>query len=95
VYELSCYQEAVDGLPEDVRVYSSAADDISRALHARLRSADARATGRGIGDPLVAPSAVSRTTEPPLALMLLVGFVSVFAAVGASCWLVQRRRRGA
>lgn len=39
-YPLHCYQKAVDGLPEDVRAYSSAADDISRALQEEVRSAD-------------------------------------------------------
>jgi hypothetical protein len=46
VYAPRCYRTAVAGLPEDVRVYSSAQDDIGRALQARLESsARARAGG--------------------------------------------------
>jgi cobalamin biosynthesis Mg chelatase CobN len=32
IYEIHCYQEAIDHLPQDVQVYSSARDDIDRAL---------------------------------------------------------------
>jgi hypothetical protein len=42
VYELRCYEEAVEALPEDVRAYSSAADDIRRALQEELHAGTAR-----------------------------------------------------
>ncbi|MDH4177259.1 MAG: hypothetical protein OEV72_06755, partial [Thermoleophilia bacterium] len=32
IYELQCYRDAVNALPVDVRDYSSAKDDILRAL---------------------------------------------------------------
>ena len=35
-YPPKCYRAAVDALPEDVRVYSSAQSDITRALQARV-----------------------------------------------------------
>ena len=37
-YPVPCYRQALSSLPEDVRVYSSATTDITRALHARLAS---------------------------------------------------------
>jgi hypothetical protein len=37
-YPLHCYEEAIDALPEDVVQYSSAKDDIQRALQDALRS---------------------------------------------------------
>jgi hypothetical protein len=37
-YEISCYRDAIASLPDDLRAYSSAADDIRRALQARLRA---------------------------------------------------------
>lgn len=40
IYPLHCYEQAVARLPEDVRVYSSAADDITRALQEQLRAED-------------------------------------------------------
>ena len=36
-YELHCYDDAIEILPRDVRDYSSAKEDIQRALQAKLR----------------------------------------------------------
>ena len=38
-YPVRCYQDALDAMPEDMRSYTSAPDDIKRALLARLRTA--------------------------------------------------------
>ena len=49
-YPPECYRAAVDTLPEDVRVYSSAQSDITRALQARVeKSATARVTADSSG----------------------------------------------
>jgi hypothetical protein len=37
-YPVPCYRQALAQLPEDVRVYSSAQSDITRALQTRLRT---------------------------------------------------------
>ena len=36
-YTVNCYREAIDNLPEDVRSYSSAREDIRRALMSAIR----------------------------------------------------------
>jgi hypothetical protein len=64
-----CYRQALESLPEDVRVYSTAEDDIVRALQAELRGPSAPAAakptgGDGDGDSL-----------PFLVLALTGGFV--------------------
>ena len=41
-YSVSCYRQALAHLPEDLRVYSSAPDDIEAALRARVRHVGAR-----------------------------------------------------
>lgn len=41
-YAPRCYGEALDSLPEDMRAYTTAADDISQALHARVRQSRPR-----------------------------------------------------
>jgi hypothetical protein len=46
VYPLPCYSQAIAALPEDVRNYTTARDDISAALRARLR-AETRAQASG------------------------------------------------
>jgi hypothetical protein len=38
-YPVSCYRQALAHLPEDVRVYSTAQADITRALQARIDAA--------------------------------------------------------
>lgn len=43
-YALHCYDDAIDALPRDVRDYSSAKEDIQRALQARMRGEDAPPT---------------------------------------------------
>jgi hypothetical protein len=40
-YALHCYDDAIDSLPRDVRDYSSAKEDIQRALQARMRNEEA------------------------------------------------------
>jgi hypothetical protein len=45
IYAVHCYREAIDALPEDLSGYSSAADDINRALQNRLR--DQQSAGGG------------------------------------------------
>ena len=42
-YPVHCYDDAIDALPRDVRDYSSAKEDIQRALQARLRGQPAPA----------------------------------------------------
>lgn len=57
VYETGCYLQAIDALPEDVRAYSSAEDDISRAMQARSSTDDASGDADG--------SVVARLATPP------------------------------
>jgi hypothetical protein len=56
-YPVDCYRQALADLPEDVRVYSTAQSDITRALQARLgmsaQSADRSGGGGGGVSPLL------------------------------------------
>src|SRR5919206_3983060 len=56
-YPVSCYRGALNELPEDVRVYSSAQSDITRALQARVQAQAAKSadTGHGGGGGLPLP----------------------------------------
>jgi hypothetical protein len=44
VYPLHCYRDAIRNLPEDLRDYSSAADDINAALQAQIAHRENRTT---------------------------------------------------
>lgn len=70
-YPVSCYRQALARLPEDVRVYSSAQSDITRALQARLDApASARAAAGHGGSSGISPLAVLGITG---GLLLLAG----------------------
>lgn len=59
-YPIHCYQDALKHLPSDVKTYSSAADDIERALQSAR--AAARRQGKQIGpNTLVRPANGART----------------------------------
>jgi hypothetical protein len=53
VYPLHCYRDAIRNLPEDLRDYSSAADDIQAALQAQIAKRTERSPQSvgGVGDP--------------------------------------------
>jgi hypothetical protein len=75
VYAPRCYRTAVARLPEDVRVYSSAQNDITRALQARVeKSAQTEASTDASGtSPFKLPLLIAGT----LALLLLTaGFAA-------------------
>jgi len=78
-YPVACYRQALANLPEDVRVYSTAQTDITRALQARLGTqathAEAGATGGGGG------GAVSPLLVVAITAAILVAAGSVAAAL--------------
>jgi hypothetical protein len=74
-YSVACYRQALAHMPEDVRVYSTAQADITRALQARLATA-----------PKMAPTHHSSAGVSPLLVVaisaaVLVAAGSVAAAV--------------
>jgi hypothetical protein len=75
-YPVACYRQALAHLPEDVRVYSTAQSDITRALQARLGIAAAQAGRSNGGTGGVSPLLVVAITAA-----ILVAAGSVAAAV--------------
>ena len=76
-YPVPCYRQALSHLPEDVRVYSTAQSDITRALQARLGTAAASANlHSGSGGNAVSPLLVVAITAA-----ILVAAGSIAAAV--------------
>jgi hypothetical protein len=60
-YEIPCYRQAIDHLPTDVEQYSSARDDITRALQAAIAAQQSATTTGSSG--VVPPPPT--TTAPP------------------------------
>jgi hypothetical protein len=78
VYSIACYRQALAHLPEDLRVYSTAQADITRALQARLGSITAvSATDRNSGG----GGGVSPLIVVAITAAILVAAGSVAAAV--------------
>jgi hypothetical protein len=76
-YPVGCYRQALAELPEDVRVYSTAQADITRALQARLVAAAASGKHSGSGG----GGGVSPLLVVAITAGLLVAAGSVAAAV--------------
>ena len=95
-YPVNCYRQAIPHLPADLRIYSSAEEDITRALQARLRTGGAQRTGsvrqeavlgasysanrRGSGSWLSVPAAV--------AIAILIALT-----LGTAAYAVRRHAR--
>jgi hypothetical protein len=83
-----CYEAAIDALPEDLRAYTSAADDISRALIAAARTdGDARR--------LASTSAAGQNEDVrafPALVVGLVGLVALLGVSGLAASAIRRRR---
>jgi hypothetical protein len=95
-YPVSCYRSALQHLPADVRAYSTATDDIQRALVAAIghqgtsgkRTLASAATKRSLG---ASVQQASQTRLPaPLPLLVLGGCVVL--AVGTAVALEVRTK---
>jgi len=87
-FETGCLLAAIDALPEDLRAYSSAADDISRALFLAEPSG-----GRETTEDV--PSSASGLRRPPGTLLVVVGTGVVVAGAGLAASLARAVRRRA
>jgi hypothetical protein len=87
-YPLDCYDAAIDALPEDLRAYTTAADDISRAA---IDASRADGSTRQLAS---TPATAQSARAFPLTVVLLGGFVALLAASGLAASLLRRRRAG-
>jgi hypothetical protein len=92
-YSPECYQAAIDALPEDLRAYTTAADDIRRAAIAATRATSAaggQPASRDVASEAASDDALrSFPTEVTVLGVLLILLVS-----GGTAAAVVRWRRG-
>ena len=93
-YSPECYEAAIDALPEDLRAYTTAADDIRRAAIAATRAVNASAQG---GEPSSRPVATESAGADslrafPAQVAVLAAALAVLISGGATAALVRRRR---
>ena len=93
VYELHCYEEAIDTIPRDLRDYTNALDVIERALTVALRSQATQDTRDGPTSEATPQVGTSGATSPPFALVAGAGLVVALLAAGAAGRVARRRRR--
>ena len=99
VYPQVCYLAAIRALPEDLRDYSSAADDLSRALQQRqvsaVRGVDAAPRRlSNVQSDATAPAS-GRTLRHPVPVALVGGAGLMVVAGGLAAPIVRRLRRRA
>jgi hypothetical protein len=92
VYPLSCYQAAIRQLPPDVRDYSTASDEINRALAVAVnqpKRSDSSIVGQAAQ--AAAPSGGPDSFPTPL---LALGGISLLVFAAGAAGYVARRLRG-
>ena len=85
-YPQDCYQAAIEALPEDLRAYTTAADDISRAANTASRT---DVSARQLA---AAPVANDDLRAFPSQVVLIAVFAAALAAGGVAASLIRRRR---
>ena len=97
IYDLTCYEAAIDALPEDILIYTNAEEVISRAFQSvsgkRIPERELQGPSRDDPPPAVVPTVdSSASTAFPLPLLVLGGMSVVLLTAGGLGY-VQRRRR--
>jgi hypothetical protein len=103
-YPVNCYQDALAAMPEDMRSYTTASDDIKRALLARLRAGRTHhgelrgrsrhvtaAPGRTARETLAAANVTTGATRIPLPLVVIAA-IGVLLLLAGSAGLLGRFR---
>lgn len=98
LYDLPCYEEAIDAIPHDIRDYTDAADVIARAFQSASgrRLEGRRLEGPSTTDPpppgVVAGVDASTSTSVPIPLLVLGGISVMLLATGGVAYVARRRR---
>ena len=98
IYDLSCYEAAIDAIPEDIRIYTNAEEVISRAFQnvsgKRLdRQLEGPSTIESPPPGYVPPVDSSASTAFPLPLLVLGGMSAALLAAGGLGYVSRRRRQ--
>jgi hypothetical protein len=93
LYPISCYRQALQNMPEDVRLYSSASDDINRALSGRVVTRSL--AGSSSKPSQTAGAAVAADGGSGTPLVLFGSLATLLVLGGAAGYFTQRKRRGA
>ena len=91
-YSPDCYERAIDALPEDLRAYTTAADDITRAGIAASRAADVGTDSRAARRLADTPATEEQLRAFPTEVAVLGGVLAVLLPAGLVAAVVRRWR---
>ena len=96
IYDLPCYEAAIDAIPPDLLDYTDAADVISRAFQdasgRRLEKRQLEGPSTTEQPPGVVPGVdASASTAVPVPLLVLGGMSAILLAAGGLGYLSRRR----
>jgi len=93
-YEPECYEAALDALPEDLRAYTTAADDITRAAIAASRAANTSGPSlAGAASRRVDPESADDLHSFPPEVAVLGVLLATLCLAGGGAAIMRRRRR--
>ena len=88
-YPVSCYRAALDQMPEDVRIYSSAESDIKRALLA-VEAAPTAAKAKKVQKSTKAKASSTKGSGDGLSPLIVIAIgAALLAAVGSGLALTR------
>ena len=90
-YAPECYQAAIDALPEDLRAYTTAADDIRRAAIAATRAVNTSSAG---GEPATRDAASDDALRAFPTEVAVLGVLLILLVSGGTTAALLRWRRG-
>jgi hypothetical protein len=87
-----CYEEAIDALPEDLRAYTTAADDITRAGIGASRATTAALGANASARQLASESEDTDLRAFPAEIAVFAALLVVLGTLGLAAAFVRRRR---
>ena len=92
LYPISCYRQALANMPEDVRLYSSASDDINRAMTGPVVSRGLSSSNAKGSSPAAAVTVDGNSGTTPL---VLFGSLAALLILGGGAGYYFQRRGAA
>jgi hypothetical protein len=95
LYPISCYRQALQNMPEDVRLYSNASDEINRALAGRAVSRSIAGGVKPGGSQSATAAVVPGDDGSGAPLILGAALAALLTLAASGGYLARRKWRGA
>jgi hypothetical protein len=95
LYPISCYRQALQNMPEDVRLYSNASDEINRALAGQAVTRSIAGGVKPAGGQPATAAVVPTDDRSGAPLILAASLVALLTLAACGGYLARRKWRGA